>query len=479
MFFNKPEYFKMKIKKTHTMVVFLFIIFVFLILKNGYSQTNKINYASLSYADIHIGGTEPLTWNILEKLIEKDDELAKTSVSVGKKEIIYYENRYTILPYSTLLECQKKKGLWNEKNSICKTVKLKRRSDKEAVLGLKLLNTDTGEISVIKVNTKINTSGVSVVAPDGYQIEIVERPNGIKWNFWNTEYRVISPTNTIVIKNNFPREVIEAVSSIVKGKVIKRSKKVAKGLLYFNYSDFFEQSGQGEIQGEILVKAGKSRAKNVVAKAFDTLRERGVKSRSFPDRLVADVEALSPKFFERLPLLEQGDFTEFRLSPNKTVRRTLMILGANGEDAWKYTCNSSDACGWVQFTPKTYSSIRKLNPEAFLEKDFKAGAGDHVNSIMATILLADYNLSGLLKRGNKIVTDKVLADPVLTEEFIDSSHNGNPKWAHNSLTAAISRGLSDWAIALSPTRKDSLGGLRKETRDFMTKLRYLVANDLP
>ncbi|OGN03775.1 MAG: hypothetical protein A2655_04480 [Candidatus Yanofskybacteria bacterium RIFCSPHIGHO2_01_FULL_43_42] len=408
--------------------------------------------------------------NILNKLSEKDDELARVPVSMGSKEIVYYENRYTILSYKTQAECDQKRGLWDNKERVCKASTRKRLNEQEMVIGLKLLNTETKEVQVIAVQTKITANGVSIVAPNGYQIEIVERPNGIRWNWWNTLYRVVAPANTVVIKNNFPRKETEPVSRIVRGKVVRETKKVVKGFLYVPHSEYFEL----EENRSILVEAGTTYLKGVVSKAFNTLRERGVKSKTFSNKLVVDVEALSPRFFERLPLLEQGDFTEFQLDPQKTAERVLIILGANRENAWKHTCNRSDACGWVQFTPKTYRNIRTGYPAAQLTVDFKDGAGDHLNSIMSAILLHSDNLDVLFKKFG----DKILNDPQL-EKYLASSYNGAPKWVHNSLSATISRGFSDWITALSPTRKDSRGGLRKETRDFMIKLDYLIQNDLP
>src|SRR3989338_5967843 len=197
--------------------------------------------------------------NILDKLAEKDDELARVPVSIGSKEIVYYENRYTILSYKTQTECDKRKGLWDEKDQVCKAVARKRSTDKEKVLGLKLLNTETGGVAVIAVQTRITADGVSIVAPDGYQIEIVERPNGIRWNWWNTLYRVITPEDTVVIKNNYPRETIATVSSVVKGRVVKTTKKVVQGFLYVPHSEFFEK----EENKKILVEAGRDHIKNI------------------------------------------------------------------------------------------------------------------------------------------------------------------------------------------------------------------------
>jgi len=401
------------------------------------------------------------SWSILDKLAEKDDELARVPVSIGSREIAYYENRYTILSYKTQAECDKRSGLWDESIEVCKSVTQKRSTDEERTLGLKLFNTKTGEVEVIAVQIKIDINGVSIVAPDGYQIEIVERPNGIRWNWWNTLYRVTAPENTVVIKNLWPREEMIPVTRIVNGKPKKETKKIVVGFLYVPHSEFFEL----EENRSVLVQAGANYLKSVVAKAFDTLEERGIH---------IDREALSPKFFERIPLLEQGDFTEFQLDPKKTVERVLIILGANKENAWRYTCNGVSACGWIQFTPGTYGNIRTGHRAAMLTVDFRDGAGDHLNSMMAAILLHKVNLEPLVKKFGP----KILVDPE-REKYLAASYNGAPKWVHNSLSATISKAFVGWITALSPTRKDSRGGLRNETRDFMAKLDYLIKNDLP
>lgn len=431
------------------MIIISFIIFLLFVLKDGSGQT------------LEVSGAPPSLWNILDKLAEKDDELANAPLSIGKKEVVYYENRYTILSGKTEAECVGKNNLWDEENGVCKVISRKRSTDRERTIGLKLLNTETGKITVVAVNTKITPDGVNIITSNNYQIETVEQFNGIKWNSWNTEYRVIYPENSVVIENYYPREVTEMVSRIVKGKVKKEPKKVVRGFPYIPYSKFFEQPENKEI----FVAPGGEYLKTVVAKAFDTLEERGI---------YIDREVLSPRFFERLPLLEQGDFTEFQRNPQRTVNRVLTILGANKENAWRHTCNSADACGWIQFTTRTYKNIRTGHRAAMLTENFRDGAGDHLNSIMAAILLHKVNLEPLIKKFGP----KMLNDPDL-EKYLAASYNGAPKWVHNSLTATISKAFTGWVAVLSPTRKDSRGGLRKETRDFMAKLDYLIEHDLP
>ena len=435
----------MEIKKIPGLFIAVFIISIFLGSCAVTSNALLVRNLEVIVTPLpNVGqNTDPreYQWNILDKLSEKDDELAKVPVSIGPKEIIYYENRRSFLKTGT------------------ESMTRKRLSDKERVLGLKLLNIKTGKIEIIKVSSKITSGGVDIVSPDGYKIEIVERMNGIKWNLWNTSYRVMSPENMVVIKNNFPREEKVTTTRIIKGKPKKETRKVIMGFLYVPHSEYFEQKEENKV----LIKVGSDYDKYVVTAAFSLLRERGVMSKAFPGELVADLKALSPKFFERLPLLEQGDLTEFMLEPRKTAERALTILGANRENSWKYTCNRADACGWIQFTPGTYSYMRQSYPLAKLMSNFEEGAGNHVNSMMAAILLHDSNLANLVKRYGENIVD----DPRL-EEYLAASYNGSPRCVWNSLDATLGKSVGDWTKYL-----------KTETHGFMFKLRYLVENNLP
>ena len=169
-------------------------------------------------------------------------------------------------------------------------------------------------------------------------------------------------------------------------------------------------------------------------------------------------------------IIEQSDEGEFALDPITTFERVLVILRVNKRKAWSETCNKAGACGPFQFTNLrgngTYAMVIKNYPTARLIKNFEVGAADHINSAMAAILLHDLNLKELVKKFGV----KVIDDPIVLEELLDGAYNGNPKWVHMSLTAALSKGLSDW----SDTKH-----LRTETRGYLVKLRYLVKNNLP
>lgn len=354
---------------------------------------------------------------IENKIIQCDEKLSILNLRVDSKELNFHEDR--IVRTDTGISQSRKK-----------------LSDHPREIGLCLLNSKTGDVHIVTIATKILGDGVQIINPTGYEISIVPRDNGIKWNYWNTLYEVKTPEDLIVIRNSFP--LIES------GKVTN--------FLYTPYSP--------DIHNEDLIKTGKGYIETVVAKAFQNLRDKKVYSRAYPGELVSSVSQLKTSFFQHLPLLEQGDLTEFIFNPQNTVERTLVLVATNRNQAFAKTCNGSNACGWIQFTPPTYKSIKTIYKDAQLMPDFKDGAADHINVMMAAILLYDYNLTDLINRfGNTIAEDPRL------EEYLAASYNGAPRWAHQSLSTALLSGTPDWTSKL-----------KTETKGFMAKLRFIRGN---
>lgn len=383
--------------------------------------------------------TEPEpSWTILEKIKEAKIMLENAELFAGDSKINYQERRISR----------------DSKGSL--SVTKKTFSEEEKEIALALLDVNTGEIKIVKIRKK----GDILIAPSEYSISIIERASGIRWNYWNTHYKVESPSNLIVIGNRYPMVKFENVIRKVKnskGQLVSRTIK-EKQVDYYYYVPYSTDLHRKEI-----IQAGRTHLEEKVAQAFSSLRSNGVKSKSFPDKLIADVEVLDPDFFQRIPLKEHSDLGEFILEPEKTAERVLVIIGANGDSAFSLTCNGSNACGWVQFTPGTYKNLRKEYKLAKLMEDFNIGAADHTNSITAAILLYDYNLSGLVSKfGKNIVQDKRI------EEYLSASYNGSPSWVHQSLKANLGKNTGEWTTYL-----------RKETLGFMTKLRYLKTNNLP
>lgn len=417
-----------------------FLISVFF---NGFLETRVLANRTIEFENTPLPQSK--LWSLVEKMDEKDDLLKTLPLNIATKSLGFYENRFA-------------------QNG---TVSRKRLTEQNKDIGMKIMNTDTGEIQVIKVYVRVEKSGVRLIGPPGYQIDIVERASGIRWNRWNTLYKIANPQGWLVLKNKYPDVTEKTQKIIIKDKTGKK-RTISKKL--FTVEEFIYSPYSGELHTPELIAAGRQYLKSAVKDSLIDLKEKQVYSRVLPGVLVADISALTPSFFEHLPLLEHTDMTEFTGDSQKSVERVLVLIGANKDVAFKKTGSKAGALGWVQYTPKTYDTIRKTYPETNLTADFEAGAADHLNSMKAAILLYDYNLSDLMrKHGNSILGDSRL------EEYLAAAYNGKPSRASLSLKASIANNASDWIYALSAQR----GGLANETKSYMTKIRYLQEKGLP
>lgn len=414
-------------------------------------------------------------WSLVEKMDENDDLLRNLPLNVSTKSLDFYENRIT--QSGDKIFISRKKITEHNKD-----------------IGMKIMNTDTGEVRVIKVSIKVQKDGIELISPSGYKIDILERASGIRWNRWNTLYKIVSPQGWLVLKNKYPNVNEKTQKVTIKDKAGKK-RTISKK--FYTVEEFVYSPYSGELHTPELVEAGREYLKSVIKVAMTDLKGNQVPSRTVMGQLVADIPSLSPDFFAHLPILEHTDFGEFLSgclngdydqsetcldSKQKSVERVLVLIGANKEVAFQKTGSKAGALGWVQFTDikgrgkngklidGTYTTIRKAYPSAKLITDFETGAGDHLNSMKAAILLYDYNLDYFTRKyGNKILDDPRL------EEYLAAAYNGGPSRTSASLKASIAANLSDWVDSLSSKK----GGLASETKGYMTKIRYLNEQGLP
>ena len=423
----------------------IFALSVYALKAQAQSISSIVNLFSKKQVEIVIASPSttptPVPWTIAQKITEAKELLKDVTLMVGNKPISYTETRYTSV-----------------KGKLAPTVKNFKEPEKQ--IALAVLDTLSGQVQIVTIIKR----GAELIVPTGpdapggvnWNISILQRPTGIIWNGWNTAFKINVPAHKVVIANVYPNETDTQVAKKVKGKTVYVIQRTVKYQLYAPYSP--------DLHSSDLVKSGQDYTNEVIAKAFSDLRLAGVKSRAISGALVADVFASHSEFFARIPLLEQTDLTEFQIDPQNTVERAQVIIGANQEQAFNLTCNSSSACGWLQFTPGTYAAIVRFYPAAKLIKDFKTGAADHANSMKTAILLYDENLKGLIKAHGQ----KMIGDPNL-EEYLASSYNGAPRWVYKTLQASILSGIQDWINALT----SKTGGLKDETKGYLVKLRYL------
>jgi len=407
--------------------------------------------------------------SILDKIDEDESGLEKIPLKIGPRKYSYQESRIS-----------------RNSDGTISSVKKVTMADFEKEIAFLLLNVETCKTEIIKVTKR----GGNLIAPNGYNIKPVERASGLVWNAFNTQFEVISPALTIVLKNAWPKEETRVVITQKRGKdgKLKKSSQVqkyVKNIIYTLYSVDNPETVDLEpgIHLPEIVDGGSSRAKYIVDEARNTLRAKSVFSKAFPDQTVDDLPFLSSDTYERLILAEQTDYNEFIFDRRKTMERTLVILRANMERAF-VSCNSkklSKACGIFQFTdrwrtvrlrgkrvriPGTYSTLVREYSGAGLIKNFPAGAFDHVNSAMAAILLHDSNLNLLVN----VFGEQIFEDPVLLKEALAGCYNGSPRWTIMALEDYFDGKIDDWIESKH---------LRQETKEYIIKYRYAVENNLP
>lgn len=389
-------------------------------------NTENIALVSLPYDTLFLPGTVPAENPVIEKtyaapspvgcvLSDRMDEartlLEPIAISVGKTKFGYTENRAgNVVEFS---EPEKKIVLAVMDDETC------------------LLQT-----------TSILQRGEKLIAPAGFDIEVVTRSNGIRWNNWATEFRVTRPKHLVVIALKYP--------------LVQPQKDVIP-VYYTPYSQ--------ELHVPELVRFGEEYLEQLASRAYTELRKRHVPSNAVAGKMVPDVTAIRPEFLARLAPIEHMDMTEFMLDPAWTTERIHIVIGANRERVATYTCSIASACGLMQFTEGTYNLMREIYPEAGLVADFQSGARNQLNAMKAALLLHDYNTALLVKSFGK----EILKDGRL-EEFLAAAYNTGVGRVIAVLGVSQRDKVTDWAVASGSEDGEVL---LNETKGYIAKLRYL------
>lgn len=125
--------------------------------------------------------------------------------------------------------------------------------------------------------------------------------------------------------------------------------------------------------------------------ALEALRESGASSKSFPDRLLADV--IPADLLMNVGLIEQMDPGAFKEDPRKCVAEVLMHYALNGEDAFRWIQSPANARGAYQFIRPTYELTVSTCPGAALIPDFLRGTRSLRNMLKAAACLLDIELA--------------------------------------------------------------------------------------
>ncbi len=368
---------------------------------------------------------QTISYNWLERIGLAKEMLRAVKLEHSNKTAAYIQK--IIIP-----------GAWGKSKSRPKprTIIRKRTDYAWKEIALAIMDLDNGNIEIIKIK-KVGQELQNDNLKFGISIE--KRPSGLIWNSKNTALVVTGRDSTYaVIANKWLERLADGG---------------AKEHIYAPFSTAFYQ--------DELILNGEIRLRNNIHSALSQLDVWGVGSLAFTQKKITTIVAL--EYVRNIALNEQTDPQEFyaflagaiKYNPFK---RVLVLIGANGEEAYSETKSGADALGLHQFTEDTWNLMRKTNPDARLP-DFRSGAGNHVISSRATALLYDYNLAELVKAfGGKILKDKNLIP------YIAAAHNCGVK----RVIRALKKPGHDWRRALRKLGKTD------ETIIFLEKMDYLM-----
>lgn len=316
----------------------------------------------------------------------------------------------------------------------------------EVEIVLRVLDTDTCRTQMVMITQR----GDQLIAPDGWGIEIVKQPNGIRWNYWSTDYEIVQPSNQIVIENKYPHE---------EGTGKKRT-----------ITQVIYTAATKHLRIPALVREGPAYTLMVARDVAEELRQGGVSSYATPGKLLTDEPAANPNWIARLIPNEHMDFGAFLLDRQWSTEHAFVRIGANRDRFGAYTCSSAAACGAAQIIQSTYQETRRAFPDAGVITNADAGRRDFRNSIKVAFLLHNRNLAALVIAFGP----EILKDPLL-EEYLTAAYNTGVNRVIAVLRIARKQHPTEWTDARGKCSRLNRYAecLLTETKGYIAKLRYL------
>lgn len=269
-----------------------------------------------------------------------------------------------------------------------------------------------------KNGTKLNTDDV------GDDIGLaVRRTNGV-----NSEF-VLDDADHYVVGVQYP---------IFHEKWLKKKK-------YYELEDVIYVPWSEKLQTQEIIDWGRSTLDGFVAGVYQELRDKNIKSRAFPDRLMADV--IDPALVKSIIVIEHVSLATVARSPKFAADSVQVILATNQNDAYAYSRSSAGAKGLVQFIPSTYKLLTGRK-DIGLIKDFEKGMSDPHNAIKAEVAYLDAELATM----PLAVKDLYYVNPMRVNEYLAASYNGGS----GRIRRAVKAWGDDWSNTHAAEAADAM-----------------------
>ncbi len=208
--------------------------------------------------------------------------------------------------------------------------------------------------------------------------------------------------------------------------------------------------------------AGLRYLEEVYAEAAETLDKQGVKSLYTGGRATKSSDkthiaslVLTEQVFNDRRFVDGDEKTRLTM-----VNRTLVLLAANGPNAYPLSRSRVGAVGIAQIMPTTYANLSSSYPKASLPKDSVDGRTQHETAIRAMILHADNQWWAI--QGNKPYAEWLNGHPVEKSYVFAAGYNASMATVRDAVYACKDKWLDE-----------SCKQFPGETRRYVTKYRWI------
>jgi len=280
----------------------------------------------------------------------------------------------------------------------------------------------------IKSTAKLTVT-LAVWHPDTNEIELNELP-------FSKRSKVLEQEKALsaLLPKNDSRLVVAITYPLVK--TVRLSKKYSRTTVeYVVYTPYAKALHTPE-----MVAWGAHVLDTYIETAYAELRQSGVRSRAFPDRLMVD--AVDPDLVKAIIMIEHLDPRSLAEKNAIALEPFFVTLAANEEKAYAYARSRVGATGLAQFMPATYQRLARRD-DVELVKDFSTGARDAQSAIKAEIVYLDTALADLPSN-------------VRSNEYLAASYNAG--------SARVRRAVAVWNEAWAESRAQHLQNLKGQAQ---------------
>lgn len=246
----------------------------------------------------------------------------------------------------------------------------------------------------------------------------------------NTDYVVDTDGQSLVVATQYP--ILRAVPG-------KKNTFTIEEVVYTPYSS--------ALHTQATVDLGEEYVDSLVEGVYANLRQEGVRSRAFPDRLLVDV--IDPAMVKAIAAIEHLDESSLEKDADQALERFFVIMGTNPGTAYNYSRSSAGARGLVQFIPSTYTHLAARS-SGRLDPNFERAMTSHAMAIRAQTMYLDV----LLTEFSDKVRDQFAQDPDRINEYIVAAYNGG--------SGRVRRAIEIWDQVLNGEKTRQLTSLRRQ-----------------